>query len=46
VREVGFDLVEVVSERSEDAVIWLVEEQVELGAVKLEPVHLAVFKFE
>ena len=46
VREVGFDVAEVVSERCERAVVRLVEEQVELSAMKLESINLAMLKFE
>lgn len=44
-REVVLYLLEVVSERRERAMVGIVQEQVELCAVELESVHLAVFKF-
>ena len=45
-RKVGLDLLQVISERREGAMVGIVEEDVELCAVELESVDLAVFKFE
>lgn len=46
VREVSFDLVEVVSERSKRLVVRFGEEQVEFRSVELEAIDLAVLKFK
>jgi hypothetical protein len=46
VREVCFDLAEVIPERREGAMLGSFKKQVEFGPVKLEAVDLAVFKFE
>jgi hypothetical protein len=46
VKKVGLDLPEVISERREGAVVGMLEEDVELCAVELESVDLAVLKFE
>ena len=44
--KVGLDLPEVISERHEGAMVGMLEEDVELCAVELESVDLAVLKFE
>ncbi len=44
--KVGLDLPEIISERREGAMVGILEEDVELCAVELEAIHLAVFEFE
>ena len=44
--EVGLYLLEVISERREGAMVGALEEEIELGAVDLESVDLAMLKFE